>query len=158
MTKNKRKQGKRRRPPIKARTLRRWLVSGAVLVGVVALSAVCITTFGGGNAGDSQREPVISDEAQVPVDIRDFIFQPEDLTVRVGAEIVWENRDSAPHTATAEGAFDSGRLERGDSYSFTFDEPGTYEYICTLHPYMTATIIVTESAEQQSTTSDGGAS
>ncbi len=148
MTKKKRKHDKRRKPLIKGRTLRRWLVGGAVLAGVVALSAVCITAFGGGNAADSQQEPVISDEAQVTVDIQGFTFGPDDLTVGVGTEIVWENRDDAPHTATAEGAFDSGQLERGDSYSLSFDEPGTYEYICTIHPYMTATIVVTEVVEQ----------
>jgi len=158
MAKRKRKRDKKRKPLIRARTLRRWLVGGVVLAGVVALSAVCITAFGGGNAGDSQQEPVISDEAQVPVTIQGFTFQPDDLTVGVGTEIVWENRDGAPHTATGEGEFDSGQLERGDSYTFTFDEPGTYEYICEIHPYMTATIVVTEGLEQQDATPDSSAS
>jgi len=119
-----------------------------MLIGVVALSAVCVSAFGGGNVGDAEQGTVISDEAQVKVDIRDFTFQPEDLTIQAGTEIVWENRDRAPHTATAEGEFDSGTLGRGDSYSVTFEEPGTYRYICAIHPYMTAKIVVTERVEQ----------
>lgn len=145
MAKKRRKRDKRRRPRIRARTLRRWLVGGGILIGVVALSAVCVTAFGGGDGG---QEVVISGEGQVKVDIRDFTFQPEDLTIEAGTEIVWENRDRAPHTATAEGDFDSGTLRRGDSYSVTFDKPGTYRYICAIHPYMTAKIVVTERAEQ----------
>jgi plastocyanin len=64
--------------------------------------------------------------------------------VPVGGKVVVTNTDGASHTWTAvDGAFDSGTLAEGQSFEFTFDEPGTYEYRCNIHPTMTGTITVT---------------
>ena len=59
--------------------------------------------------------------------------------------MTWVNDDQAPHTATAnDGAFDSGTLQPGQSFSFTFTQPGTtYAYYCAIHPSMTGTVTVT---------------
>ena len=65
------------------------------------------------------------------------------LTVPVGTTVTWTNDDSTMHTVTAvDGSFDSGFFDNGDSWSFTFDEPGEYEYYCLPHPWMRAKVIV----------------
>jgi len=80
----------------------------------------------------------------VAVNIADFAFTPQVLEIPVGTTVTWTNNDSAQHTATAgNGAFDSGVLAQGDTFSFTFTEAGTYDYICSLHPNMTGQIVVT---------------
>lgn len=79
------------------------------------------------------------------VKIQGFKFSPESLTIKEGDSVVWTNEDSAAHTATSTSApesFDSDRLEKGDSFSFTFTEAGAYSYICNIHPSMKASITV----------------
>jgi plastocyanin len=77
------------------------------------------------------------------VDIRDFAFAPTELTVAAGIEVVWTNRDPAPHTVTAEdGSFDSGEIAPGETYSITLETGGSITYACLIHPDMTGTITV----------------
>jgi plastocyanin len=77
------------------------------------------------------------------ITIENFSFSPSNLEVKIGTTVTWTNNDSAAHTATADdGAFDSGTLGNGESFSFTFNDPGTFSYFCTFHPNMTATITV----------------
>ena len=75
--------------------------------------------------------------------IDNFTFVPARLTVKAGTTVTWRNEDDIPHTiASAARLFKSKALDTDDSFSFTFTEPGTYEYFCSLHPRMTATIVV----------------
>lgn len=77
------------------------------------------------------------------VQITDSAFATPVLTVQVGDTVTWNNVDDRPHTVTSEdGTFDSGNVDEGASFSFTFDQPGTYAYICEYHPDMRATIVV----------------
>ena len=77
------------------------------------------------------------------VSIKNFAFNPPNATVAPGTTVTWVNNDQTAHTVTAnDGAFDSGTLQPGQSYSFVFDKPGTYAYHCNIHPYMTATVTV----------------
>ena len=86
-----------------------------------------------------------SAEVEVEVDVVDFAFNPETLEVAIGTTVVFTNRGAAPHTATSDdGAFDSGRIDSGASFSLTFDAPGTYAYHCEFHPNMRATITVVQ--------------
>ncbi len=79
------------------------------------------------------------------VEIKGFAFSPGTLTIKVGTTVKWTNQDSVAHTVTSDtGLFDSGDLAAGDTFSFTFTQAGTFAYHCTMHPSMTATIIVTE--------------
>ncbi|RME88605.1 MAG: hypothetical protein D6770_06610, partial [Anaerolineae bacterium] len=83
-------------------------------------------------------------EETASVTIQNFAFSPSSLEIKVGTTVTWTNMDSAPHTVTADdGSFDSGTLRNGDSFSFTFNEAGTFAYHCSIHPYMTASITVT---------------
>ncbi|HLG61357.1 MAG TPA: cupredoxin family copper-binding protein [Ktedonosporobacter sp.] len=72
-----------------------------------------------------------------------FAFNPKTLTVKVGTKIIWTNDDPSIHTVTADnGAFGSGSLPPGGTFSFTFTKAGTYSYHCKIHSTMKATIIV----------------
>jgi len=78
------------------------------------------------------------------VSIVDFAFQPGSVEVPVGGSVTWTNNGSATHTVTSDsGAFDSGQLAPGASFSQTFDTAGTFTYHCSIHPQMTGTVIVT---------------
>jgi plastocyanin len=81
--------------------------------------------------------------AEHDVQIVDSTFSPASLTIQVGDTVTWRNADDRPHTVTAnDGAFDSGNLDEGRGFSFTFTESGTYTYRCDYHPEMQATIVV----------------
>jgi plastocyanin len=75
--------------------------------------------------------------------IKDFDFAPMTLTVKAGATVTWKNADGEPHTVTSDtGLFRSGGLDQDDAFSFKFDKPGTYKYVCSIHPKMVGTIVV----------------
>ncbi len=86
-----------------------------------------------------------------PADAADE-FEPEEgigdysenvLTVPVGTTVTWTNDDSTMHTVTSvDGLFDSGFLREGQAWSYTFTEPGEYEYLCAPHPWMRARVVV----------------
>ncbi|HEY1992207.1 MAG TPA: cupredoxin family copper-binding protein [Gammaproteobacteria bacterium] len=83
--------------------------------------------------------------AAVQVNIFNYKFDPETLTVPAGATVTWTNKDEIPHTVmSSDKSFQgSGGLDTGDSYSYTFTQPGTYNYYCTLHPFMKGKVVVT---------------
>ena len=82
--------------------------------------------------------------AGTPLTIKGFAFSPKSLTVKVGTTVTATNLDSTPHTWTSGPAsFDSGNLDQGKSYSFTFKTPGTFTYVCTYHKAMVGTVVVT---------------
>lgn len=82
-------------------------------------------------------------KGEVQVVIKDFAFTPADVTVTPGSKVTWINKDDAPHTATSvDKKFNSGGLDTDDKFSFVFNDKGEYQYICTLHPQMKATIKV----------------
>src|SRR5947207_2604180 len=75
--------------------------------------------------------------------MKNFDFSPMSLTIKAGGSVTWKNLDGEPHTVTSvDGLFRSGALDQNDSFTFKFDKPGTYKYLCSIHPRMTAAIIV----------------
>jgi plastocyanin len=75
--------------------------------------------------------------------ISHFMFMPMELRIKVGSSVTWVNRDEEPHTVVSDtGVFRSGALDTDMSYTFTFDEPGSYRVRCSIHPQMTALIVV----------------
>lgn len=75
--------------------------------------------------------------------IRQMKFARNRLEIDVGTTITWENEDPLAHTVTAEdGSFDSGLIQPGERWSHTFTTPGTYNFLCTPHPFMTGVVIV----------------
>jgi plastocyanin len=72
-------------------------------------------------------------------------FSPANFTVKAGSTVTWVNHDGSSHTVTSQGStlFDSGDVPTGGTFSYKFTQPGTYKYYCTIHPWMTGTIVVT---------------
>lgn len=86
---------------------------------------------------------------EVAVEISDFDFQTPKLRVKPGTKVTWTNKDDAKHDISPDddspNFVGSGKLlAKGESYSFTFNTPGTYPYNCTPHPYMKASVEVVE--------------
>lgn len=80
---------------------------------------------------------------EVVVAIKNFDYSPMELEIAVGTTVVWKNLDGEPHTiASLDGQFRSQALDQNDSFRFTFDHPGVFKYICSIHPKMKATITV----------------
>lgn len=78
------------------------------------------------------------------VNIDDFAFVPLALTVAVGTTVTWTNHDEEPHTvAASDGSFRSPGMGTGASYSHAFATPGKFEYVCSIHPMMRGTVVVT---------------
>jgi len=81
-------------------------------------------------------------------DIEDICYIPSNIIVEKGKSVTWLNEDSSFHSVTSgfypepSGLFDSGHLDPYQSYTLSFDEIGTYDYFCTLHPWMFAQVIV----------------
>jgi plastocyanin len=79
--------------------------------------------------------------AEVKID--NYSFMPGDLTVSAGTTVTWVNHDDVPHTVrNNDGTIKSKALDTDDKFSMTFDKPGTYEYFCSIHPKMTAKVVV----------------
>jgi plastocyanin len=78
------------------------------------------------------------------VTITDFKFTPATLSVAVGTKVTFVNQGATVHTATTQDSstISSGNLTKGQSYTVTFTKKGTYNYICTIHPFMQGTIVV----------------
>lgn len=77
------------------------------------------------------------------VAIQDFAFAPASVEVDPGETITWTNHDSARHTVTSDaGLFDSGSMGQGATFDLTPTEPGTYGYLCTIHPWMIGEVVV----------------
>jgi plastocyanin len=98
----------------------------------------------GGSSGGSSTGASPSGHKATQVQIKDFAFHPSTLQAKAGTKIAIKNDDKTIHTFTADdGAFDTGQLQPGDNGTVTVKKPGTYEYHCDIHEYMTGTIKAT---------------
>ena len=90
--------------------------------------------------------PLAATAAESPmVRIDNFTFNPPTLTVPKGTTVTWLNADDIPHkVAGSDRPCKSPVMDTDERFSFTFHDPGTYAYFCSLHPHMTGTIVVTE--------------
>jgi plastocyanin len=91
--------------------------------------------------------PVGAARAEDPADplavhIDNFVFEPAQLTVKVGQTVTWTNRDDIPHTVVCAGKFRSKAMDTDGTFSFTFTAAGEYKYFCSLHPHMTGAVKV----------------
>jgi plastocyanin len=94
-------------------------------------------------AAPSARRSAAPAPTAVAAKIVDFGFTPAVLTVTVGTTVTWSNTGQVAHTVTANaGAFDSGTLPPGATFSFRFTKAGTFAYHCAIHPFMTGTVVV----------------
>ena len=100
------------------------------------------------SCGSDTPDANVAAPAANTVTMRLIALKPDTLTVEAGATVTWEQKDAGAHTVTSgtveqggagvtempDGRFDSGEIATGDTYQFTFDEPGTYPYFCAIHP------------------------
>lgn len=107
------------------------------LLAVIAASIVFVSCGSGDNGGgDTSSDPNT-------VIIEDYAYLPVEITIQAGETVTWINKDSVRHTSTDTGdEFDSGMLGRDESYEYTFNDPGVYDYYCIPHPYMKGKVIV----------------
>jgi len=75
------------------------------------------------------------------INVQNFSFTPATLTIKKGSVVTWINNDSVPHTINST-IFDSDKLSKNQSFSYTFNNAGTFDYYCGLHPSMKGAIIV----------------
>jgi plastocyanin len=100
-----------------------------------------------GETESTESEPAPSGEASKSekVAIVEFTYEPDPVVVQAGGKVIWQNEDTAPHTATADDdSWDTGTIEKGKIGSETFKEPGTFTYYCEIHPTMHGTVEVVE--------------
>jgi plastocyanin len=130
----------------RTRLTRRTLAGAAVVVMGGATTIWASGAFAGAaGAPTAAAQMGASSAAPSPlVIVESFTFTPDVLTVPVGTEVVWMNRDNVQHTVTSdvETTFASSLLSVGDTFTHRFDEPGIFPYHCSVHPMMTAKVVV----------------
>lgn len=105
-----------------------------------------------GLSGDADAEAAgatASDDTEaaadtVTADIKGFAYSPDPVEVPVNGTVTWTTSDAAPHAATGRdrGRLQSGTLDQGERYRWTFDEAGTFDYFCEFHPNVKGTVVV----------------
>ena len=112
----------------------------------IRISSMAILLAGltfGGPGSTFAAAPDDKPASEVAVKIDNFSFSPATITVPVGTTIRWTNRDDIPHTVVSEDkTFKSKVLDTDEQFTYTFTKPGTYIYFCSIHPKMTAKVVV----------------
>jgi len=137
-----------------------WVSAGALVAiaalglgiapGLNARASATIMPVHAGSYGPTNAKPVkktmhkTAPVAKAQVKIANFKFGPRILTVKVRTKVTWVNKDAIGHSVNfASGHIDSKTLDQNAKFSHTFTAPGTYPYICDIHPFMHGTIVVT---------------
>jgi plastocyanin len=117
---------------------------------LLALLALGVAACGdddddGGNGGNGGEAAAACPSGSVEIRMVDIKFDPKDATAAVGQEICWVNEDTIDHNAVAESGadFESELFGEGETFTATVEQPGTVEYVCTIHPGMTGTLEIT---------------
>ena len=120
------------------------IIIGVIIV-IIIIAAVALLNRKNSSSTPSNTNavsnPTSAALAPNSVSIMNFSFNPGTLTIKTGDTVTWTNNDSTTHTIKS-ATFNSGDLNQGDTFKFTFNVPGTFNYSCGIHPTMTGTIIV----------------
>ena len=117
--------------------------SGATTPGMSGMSGM--PSMPGAPASTSASAPASAPVAGNAVSIDNFAFVPATLTVAAGSTVTWTNQDEEPHTVVAnDGSFRSPGMGSQATFSHTFATAGKFDYVCSIHPFMHATVIVTQ--------------
>lgn len=110
----------------------------------IAILLVSISSLGLSIAGGPTTAASGAVHTETKIEIKDFAFNPQTITVKSGEKITWINRDEEPHTVVSvEKQFTkSSALDTDQEFTITVGAPGTYTYFCSVHPKMTGTIVV----------------
>ena len=124
---------------------------------VAALAALAVGRIAAGADTSSTSASAAPSATPAVVTIKDFAFTPSVVNIPVGGSVTFKNLDQAAHTATdSNHSFDSGNLDTGKSWTYTFPKAGTFKYVCSYHPSMHGTIVVGNSAAPSSTPDSSG--
>ena len=119
----------------------------AVGLGVVLVFSACGSDSENKTAeGKTAEGKEAKSASATPVNITNFLFEPQDVEVPAGTTVTWTNQDDAPHNVQDLSDLNtpiSKDLNKGDTFSITYPKPGTYPYVCGLHTYMTGNVKVT---------------
>jgi plastocyanin len=122
-----------------------WLIAAATVVTLAAGVFAVVAAVTSEDDGDGASGTECTADSGEQVTIAEFAFQPADVSVPAGTCITWTNDDPDVHNLrSADDVISSPDLTRGEGHSVTFDEPGTYEYVCGIHSFMTGSVTVTE--------------
>ena len=121
---------------------------GRALVILLGSLAILAASAGVGFAQSTMPMPMKARQQTVAlapdtVMIKNFMFNPMELTIKAGTTVTWKNLDGEPHTVINDaGMFRSSALDQDDTFQYKFDKPGVYRIFCGIHPNMRATITV----------------
>ena len=105
-----------------------------------AAAGVALLAIAGGALA---QQPAAASSAEILIE--NFKFVPATMTVAPGTVVTWNNHDEEPHNIVnidTPRRFRSQAIDGGEKYTFVFDQPGTYKYICAVHPHMEGTVVV----------------
>ena len=113
----------------------------------LAAAAAVLFVLGAGAAIAEQPQQTAPQQVaatnEAEISIQSFQFVPAILTVKAGTAVTWINRDEEPHNVVSpDRVFRSKAIDGGEKFTTVFDKPGTYNYICAVHPHMRGKIIV----------------
>jgi plastocyanin len=115
-----------------------WLAGVAT---PVMIAMLMLFTASPGVSAVAENDKSSAGSAAVQID--NFVFGPQSIKVPVGTTVTWTNRDDIPHTVVStDGLFKSKALDTDDKFTFMPTKPGTYKYYCSIHPKMTAEVVV----------------
>ena len=114
------------------------------LTTVISLALLACGQKAQSTVSEKQSAATDSQSASGPqVKIDNFSFTPQTLNVSAGTTVTWTNSDDVPHNVVStEKVFKSKTMDTDEKFSYTFTNPGTYKYYCSLHPRMTGTVVV----------------
>jgi plastocyanin len=111
----------------------------------VAVAAAAFLALGTAGAV-AQQQPApqqVAATGEAEISIQSFQFVPAILTIKPGTAVTWVNRDEEPHNVVSpDRVFRSKAIDGGEKFTTVFDKPGTYNYICAVHPHMRGKIVV----------------
>jgi plastocyanin len=125
----------------------RWT---ALLLACLALALVAVgcgdddDDDGGGGATTEEQAAPEASGGGTEVSMKDIKFDPTDVTVKAGDTVTWVNDDSVGHDVTGDGfkSGEPGAMQNGDTFEHTFDQAGTFDYVCSVHPGMEGSVKV----------------
>jgi len=134
--------------------LKKIIILGITVTAIVLIASLSIFDLSSEENND-ELELIVKGDVVMPSKVSrpgcekmDRCYIPSIITIESGKEVTWINEDSAFHSVTSgfydtpSDLFDSGYLDPSESFTFTFNESGRYDYFCTLHPWMYGQVIV----------------
>jgi plastocyanin len=110
---------------------------------ILALTTITVISLALLACAQKAQSAAADNPSATEVKIDNFSFTPQTLEIAAGAVVTWTNHDDVPHNVVStDKIFKSKTMDTDEKFSYTFTKPGTYKYFCSIHPRMTATVVV----------------